>query len=126
MSDKPLKILLCDDSILVRRQMKKCLTDIYPFEVVEAANGDIAIDEYKKEKADLVFMDIVMPKKDGITTSKELLEYDPNARIIIVSTVCTQNNLKEAMAAGVKKFLQKPVNHEDLKLVLSSVLGGIN
>lgn len=124
MPEKPIKIMICDDSILVRRQMRKFLTALLPCEITEAANGQIAIENYKKEKTDIIFMDIVMPEKDGITTAKEILAYDSDACIIIASTVCTQSSLKEAMQAGVKDFLQKPVNLEDLKRVIEGVLKG--
>ena len=117
-----LRIMICDDSILTRRQMKNNLTDSFSCEIVEAANGAIALEEYKKQKPDLIFLDIVMPVKDGLTTAKEILEYDPEACIVIASSVCTQKNLQEAFQAGVKDFIQKPVTQQDLQRVVPAVL----
>ena len=60
-----LKILVCDDSILARKQMKDIINSIGSPTILEASNGQQAIDMYKEHKPDLTFLDIVMPVKDG-------------------------------------------------------------
>ena len=84
------KILIGDDSILARKQLKDVLTTFGGQNFFEAANGQEAIDKYIAEKPDVVFLDIVMPEKDGIFAVSEICKIDPDAYIIIVSSVGTQ------------------------------------
>ena len=85
----------------------------------EAANGQEAIEKFKAEKPDIVFLDIVMPQKDGISAVSEICRIDPNAYIIIVSSVGTQTQLRNAIEAGARDFIQKPLNTDQIKSILS-------
>ncbi len=122
---KDTKILICDDSILARKQLKDVI-EAYSSDIqfVEAANGQEAIDKYQEENPNLVFLDIVMPVKDGNAAVKGIIEFDSNADIIIVSSVGTQSQLKSAIEAGAKDFIQKPISEEQVLKVLSSHLEG--
>ncbi len=104
------KILIGDDSILARKQLKDIILGYGEPIFYEASNGQDAVDIYKKEKPDLVFLDIVMPVKDGNAATREIMEYDSDAEIVIVSSVGTQSQLKAAIEAGAKDFIQKPLN----------------
>ena len=95
-----LKILICDDSILARKQMKDIINSIGSPTIIEAANGQLAIDMYKEHKPNLTFIDIVMPVKDGNAAISEIMEYDSSATIFVASSVGTQSELKKALAAG--------------------------
>ena len=90
----------------------------------EAANGQEAIDKFKAEKPDIVFLDIVMPVKDGIAAVTEIMEENSDAVIIIVSSVGTQTQLKSAIEAGAKDFVQKPLNAEQIKSILAKHFEG--
>lgn len=118
-----MKILVGDDSILARKQLtdhlNKLLDDIT---IVEATNGREAVAVYKAEKPDIVFLDIVMPISDGVTSLKEILQFDSEAKIIIVSSVGTQSELKEAIEAGAKDFIQKPIKEEHIENVIRNYL----
>ena len=103
------KILISDDSILARKQLKDILSQFGTPTFLEAANGQDAIDIYKKESPSLVFLDIVMPIKDGNAVIHEITDFDPDATIIIVSSVGTQSQLREAIEAGASDFIQKPI-----------------
>ncbi|MBQ7588557.1 MAG: response regulator [Lachnospiraceae bacterium] len=116
MSD--IKLLVCDDSILARKSMTGMLNSFGYENVIEVSNGEDAVNKYKEEKPDIVFLDIVMPVKDGITATKEIIEFDPHAVIIVISSVGTQTHLREVIKAGAKDFIQKPVDAELLKQVL--------
>ena len=61
-----------------------------------------------------------MPIKDGITAVKEIIAEDSAAQIIIVSSVGTQQQLKAAIEAGAKDFIQKPINTEQIKAIIST------
>lgn len=118
------KILIGDDSILARKQLKDIIAQYGGTTFVEASNGQEAIDKFKSDKPDIVFLDIVMPVKDGIAAVKEIRESDPKAVIIIVSSVGTQAQLKNAIEAGAKDFIQKPLNVEQIERVLKNYFEG--
>ena len=113
------KILIGDDSILARKQLKDVLTTFGSKHFFEAANGQEAIEKFKAEKPDIVFLDIVMPQKDGISAVSEICRIDPDAYIIIVSSVGTQTQLRNAIEAGARDFIQKPLNTDQIKSILS-------
>lgn len=116
------KVLVSDDSILARKQLKDLLFSLGCTNVVEANNGQVAIDTYMSEKPNIVFLDIVMPVKDGIKVTKEIIEFDSNAKIVIVSSVGTQQHLREALEAGAREFIQKPLNLDNLKKIIETLI----
>lgn len=117
------KILICDDSILARKQIKDVIALVGNPTILEASNGETAIQLYKEHKPDLVFLDIVMPKKDGNMAIEEIMAYDKDAVIIIVSSVGTQSQLKSALEAGAKDFIQKPINKIQIMDEVNKYLG---
>ena len=118
------KILISDDSILSRKQLKDAILRLGTPTFIETSNGQDAIDSYKREKPDLVFLDIVMPVKEGNAAIREIREYDPKAEIIIVSSVGTQAQLKAAIESGAKDFIQKPMNPNQIASIISSRFEG--
>ncbi len=114
------KILIGDDSILARKQLKDVLASMGATNFVEAVNGSEAVELYLAEKPDLVFLDIIMPIKDGISAVREIMAEDANAQIIIVSSIGTQQQLKAAIEAGAKDFIQKPLQAEQIKALVSA------
>lgn len=117
---KDAKILIGDDSILARKQLKDVLASLGATRFVEAVNGNEAVEKFIAEKPDLIFLDIIMPIKDGISAVKEIIAEDAAAQIIIVSSVGTQHQLKAAIEAGAKDFVQKPINAEQIASIVSS------
>ena len=91
---------------------------------IEATDGQSAIDRYKETKPDMVFLDIVMPKKDGNMAIKEIMDYDPDACIIIASSVGTQSQLKSALESGAKDFVQKPIDRTQILNIVNNFLEG--
>lgn len=118
------KILISDDSILARKQLKDIISTLGSPIFFEASNGQDTIDIYKKESPDLVFLDIVMPVKDGNAAIREIVGYDKNADIIIVSSVGTQSQLKAAIEAGAHDFIQKPLNADQIHHIITSRFEG--
>lgn len=117
------KVLICDDSILARKQIKDVIAMAGSPTIFEANNGEKAVQIYKEEKPDLVFLDIVMPKKDGNTAIEEIMAFDNEATIIIVSSVGTHSQLKSALEAGAKDFVQKPINQVQILEAIDKYLG---
>lgn len=119
------KILICDDSVLARKQLMDAVKEVSTGATfIEGKNGAEAVNLYKSEKPDLVFMDIVMPEKDGNTALSEIREYDNDAIIIIVSSVGTQDQLKKAIQLGAKDFIQKPFETNQIQEIIELRLGG--
>lgn len=118
------KILICDDSILARKQLKDIISTMGSPEFIEGSNGQDAVDKYRECNPDLVFLDIVMPKKDGNEAIKEIIEMDADATIIIASSVGTQSQLKNALEAGAHDFVQKPLNKDQVTQLIQRFLEG--
>ena len=121
--NKDSRILICDDSILARKSLSGVLRNFGYSDITEVSNGEDAVEYCKSNGPDLIFLDIVMPIKDGVTATGEIIANDPDAKIIIVSSVGTQTHIKEAIKAGAKDFIQKPIDEELLKQVLENIDG---
>lgn len=116
-------ILICDDSILARKQLHDVVNRYVPnANVVEATDGQSAVENFKNSKPSLIFIDITMPVMNGIDAIKEIKKIDDNASIIVVSSVGTKTELKEAIMAGAKDFIQKPFSVSQIKILLESYL----
>jgi len=101
------KILVVDDAAFMRNMLKRILED-EGYEVQEAPDGDVAIKKYKELKFDLVTMDIVMPKMDGVTAVKEIMKIDPEAKIIMITALAHKTLVLRALRAGARDFIVKP------------------
>ncbi len=117
------RILVCDDSILARKSLCAVLDSFGYKNIHEVNNGEDAVKYCKENKPELIFLDIVMPIKDGVTATKEIMGDNPDSKIIIVSSVGTQTHIKEAIKAGAKDFIQKPLDEDLLKQVLENIDG---
>lgn len=122
MTKEDINVLVCDDSILARKSLTNLLNGLGINNVIEVSNGQAAVDKCKESHLDLVFLDIIMPIKDGITATKEITEISPDTKVIICSSVGTQTHLKEAIKSGAKDFIQKPVEGATLKQVVEHIL----
>ncbi len=116
------KVLICDDAEFMRNLLKDCLIE-EEFEVVgEAVNGEDAVNKYKILKPDIVTMDIVMPIKSGIDAVREIMDYDPKAKIIMCSALGQEILVMDAIEAGAKDFIVKPFTSEHVIKVIKQVL----
>ena len=118
------KILICDDSILARKSLRQVLNDLGFEDVSEVSNGEDAVKFCKDNKPGIVLLDIVMPVKDGVTATAEIMEAVPETKIVIVSSVGTQTHIKEAIKAGARDFIQKPIDADLLEQVLENIING--
>ena len=120
-SGEPYRVLIVDDSIFVTKQMGQILTS-EGFEVVgTAGDGAIGVEKYKElhPNVDIVTMDITMPNMDGITALEKIIEFDKDARVIMVSALGKQELVKKSLLAGAKNYIVKPL---DRKKVLERIV----
>lgn len=122
MSDQ-MKILVCDDSLLIRRQLKDALEKMGGFEIHQAANGQEAVDIYQKINPDLVLLDLVMPVLNGLDCLKKIKEEDEQANVVMITSTGTKENLRQALDLGALDFIQKPWKEEQLISALSRIKG---
>lgn len=122
----PLTCLIVDDSAFMRFHLRRMMDSFDNIIASEAANGNEALKEYGRLKPDIVLMDIVMPGLEGVETVKRICSEDPKARVIMVSSVSYREKVSEAMSAGAKCFIPKPVTTEELRKAIHSVLSTDN
>ena len=120
---QPIRFLLVDDSIFARKNLAGIIESFGGKIVGQAADGAAAIAEYARVKPDLVLMDITMPVMEGIEATERIVQQDPAARIVMVSSVGYQENIVSALQKGARHFVQKPVKSDVLYDVVKYVLG---
>jgi len=117
------RVLIVDDASFMRMMIKDILQK-NGFEVVgEAANGIEAVNLYKKEKPDVVTMDITMPDMDGIEAVKEIKSFDPAAKVIMCSAMGQQSMVMDAIKSGARDFIVKPFQADRVLEAIRKVVG---
>ena len=119
----PVRVLVVDDAIFMRTMIR----DIFarsPFLVAgDAEDGEEGVRLYRELRPDLTTMDIVMPRMDGLTALKEILRFDPKARVVMCSALGQEALIAEAIAIGAKDFIVKPFQPGRVLKVSRGVLG---
>lgn len=105
-----LKVLVVDDSLIMRRNVTKMLEALGHKVIAEAKDGHEALELYKRAKPDLVTMDITMPEMDGITAVKELKKIDKEAKIMMLTSHGQEEMVISAIRSGASGYLLKPIN----------------
>jgi len=122
MQEGKTNVLLIDDSIFMLSMISGMLEDT-EFQVVGTAkNGAEGLQKYKDLKPDIVLLDIVMPDERGDETLLKILDYDPNAKVVMVSSLGTQEKVVESLKNGAKNFIQKPFEQDDMLGILKGVI----
>ncbi len=113
---KAYRVLVVDDSMFVTKQINQILTS-EGFEVVAtAADGAEGVEKYKElyPNIDIVTMDITMPRMDGITALEKIIEFDSDAKVIMVSALGKQDLVKKSLMVGAKNYIVKPLNRSQV------------
>jgi two-component system chemotaxis response regulator CheY len=120
---QPVRYLIVDDSVFARKNLGRIIESFGGQVAGEAADGVTAISEYERTQPDIVLMDITMPQMEGIEAAEKIVQQNPEARVIMVSSVGYQENIVAALQRGARHFVQKPVKPEVLYEVIKYVLG---
>ncbi len=122
---QPYKVMIVDDSIFIQKQLNQILIS-EQFEVIDTAvDGVEALEKYKDHhpKIDFVTMDITMPNMDGLTCLTEILKFDKDAKIIVISALGKEDLVKRALVAGAKNYIVKPLDRKKVLERIKSALG---
>lgn len=115
-------VLLCDDSRALRMLAAGQLEEA-GFQVIgEAGNGVEAVAQYAALKPDLVLLDLVMPECDGRQALARILADDPQARVVILSSLGAQSDIEQCLRLGARSYLQKPIDPDAMERVLRDAL----
>ena len=117
---RKLKILITDDSLLLRRKLKQELESL-GCEVFEAKNGKEAVMMYLENQPDGTFLDIVMPEVGGLEALKAIRKINEKAQVIMLSSTGTSSKLVETLKFGAIDFIQKPYTTQQIKKTLDDI-----
>lgn len=115
-------VLIVDDSRTSRKILESILTDGGLSVVGQAEDGSIGVEKYKKLKPDIVTMDITMPVMDGVEALKQIKEFDPNAKVVMVTAAGQKSKIIEALKLGVDDFLTKPYEADEIVTTVKKIL----
>lgn len=108
------KVLVVDDSSFMRTMIKNIVKQ-KNCDVIEASNADEAVQRYKQEHPNIVFMDIIMEGKTGLDALKEIKEFDANAVVVMCTSIGGQEHvIKEAVDYGAADFMTKPFKQQEI------------
>ena len=116
------RIMVVDDSRLVRVQLEDVLKGTDYEIAAYCRSGEDAIKQYAEVQPDLVTMDIIMQGMDGLDAAEVILKNNPQARIVMISSLAYDDTFERARAIGAKGFVDKPFHKEQLLGVFEQAL----
>jgi two-component system NarL family response regulator len=118
-------VLVVDDHPLVRTGVVKIIAHEPDLEVVaEAANGVEAVDAWAKHRPDVTLLDLRMPVLEGVEAVRQIRELDPQAKVIVLTTYDTDEDITRALKAGAKAYALKDISAEELVACIHDVING--
>ncbi|KNZ40716.1 response regulator [Acetobacterium bakii] len=108
------KILIVDDSAVSRKKLRTILEAAHHEIIGEASDGAVGCRKYEELSPDLVTMDITMPKVDGITALKDILKFNPLARVVMITALGKGSTILDSLNAGAKNYITKPFANDQV------------
>jgi two-component system chemotaxis response regulator CheY len=119
-----MKVLITDDSEFMRKIIRSSLSGVPgSHEFMEAENGDVAVELCRTFKPDIVFLDIIMPVKNGIMAMEEIKAMSPTTKVVIVTSVGQEEMVSKAKELNADEFIPKPFQPAQIKEVFQKFLG---
>jgi two-component system, chemotaxis family, chemotaxis protein CheY len=116
------KIMVADDSDAIRQVLGDILAIGKHELIAEAIDGDEAIEKFNQIQPELLLLDLAMPKKDGLTVVKAIKEYNPDAKIVLITASDNQAIIKQCLEAGALASISKPFDFDKvLKVILDTL-----
>lgn len=119
------RIMIVDDSMFVAKQLGQILTSEGYEIVAKAVDGKDAIDKYKElaPNVDLVTMDVTMPRMDGIAALEQIMAFDKNAKVVMVSALGKEELVKKSLLLGARNYIIKPLDRKKVLERIAACLG---
>lgn len=118
----PYRFMIVDDSDFILKSLKLTISLLGGEVVGESKDGNEAIEMYKKLRPDVVTCDIVMPTMSGVDVVKHLVNLDPEAKVIMVSSLGHKEMIEQAVSRGAKYFIVKPFKPADAAGAINTVV----
>jgi YesN/AraC family two-component response regulator len=117
-------IIVADDSTLSRKSVIKSIPESIKeyATILEASNGLEALELYKSNSVDVVFLDLTMPIMSGYEALEEIMKYDPNAVIVVISADIQSQAVEKTKTLGAKDFVNKPIDETKMKMIFLEVI----
>lgn len=116
------KILLIDDEPHIRKFIGLLLRQLGKPNVIEASNGQEGVEKYQQEKPDLVLLDVNMPILDGIGTLKAIRDHDPEAIVIMLTSLATRQMIEQAAELGASNYIRKDATRDEILAALTQTI----
>ncbi len=116
------KVLVVDDAAFMRHMLKQILVEMDCEIVAEAADGEEAVSAYQEHKPDLVTLDLVMPKMGGLEALEHIRNFDPKARVLVISAIDQRSSLMQAVKLGAIDYVVKPFDRDGVKKAMNRAL----
>ena len=114
-SQDKIKVMIVDDSVIIRQMIKKYLSELNIEIVGTAGDGKSAIQLFKETQPDVVTLDITMPKVDGFTVLEEMVKENSKTKIMVITALTDKATGMRAIKTGAKGYLSKPFTPEKLR-----------
>lgn len=123
MSSAKIKVAIVDDARFMRLVLRRILTQA-GYEIVgEARDGIEAVELYAEKRPDVMTLDIVMPRLNGIQAVKQIMEFDPTAKIIMVTALGQEAFVLDAIKSGAREFIIKPFKNLEIVKAVKKTVG---
>ena len=116
------KLMIVDDSVIIRNRIERSLGSLQLEIVATASNGDEAVRLFKEHQPDLVTMDLTMPQMDGLECIKRIRDMSKETSILVISALSDRQTGLKALQYGARGFICKPFTDEQLVLALSKLI----
>ena len=121
----PIRVMLVDDHPVVMRGLREMLGDLRDLEIVgEASDGVEAVEAAERLEPDVIVMDVLMPRLDGIEACREIMEKLPATQVLMLTASTEKDAVIEAVAAGATGYLQKYSGGEELERAIREITEG--
>lgn len=120
-----IKVLIVEDHKLMRVGLKSLFDELDDIEVVsEAQSGKEAVEKYKITHPDIILMDIGLPDISGIEAARRILELNSNAKIIMLTSHISEQDVLDSLHAGACAYVMKDINIEVLRMIIMTIQDG--
>jgi two-component system chemotaxis response regulator CheY len=116
-----LRVLIADDAGFIREILTQACEALGVIVVGEAVHGEQVVDLAEMYRPDVIIMDLVMPRLNGLEAAQKILETLPETTIVACSSMVDETTLKQAQDMGCKAFLRKPFTRNSLKQVFQQI-----